>query len=735
MAGAHREGVVIAWKRDVFNLFRSGEMELNRCAKEGAREMQLVERGFSLVDAWHDGETIGLGNRMTAISLFQCSESARMTLGIQHLYLFLRVHCGTTANASPAFKENSSDGRRPSFFRVSTHVRARERLGEHEEDRALAGKVATSDNVALLTLLQPWQDSTHPSGACVVCTQLCDDQGPSGEAVRSLQACSLTRTIEAFNSDFHLPVILCGTMNCVPSSRTYEILCNGRVPRDPVRPGAPGKPEVQLISTSTALLRWTVPPVDSQSLSPAAHLYKLIWVPGGSRFLGGEVLDVREADCLVYDFVENAKGHLRSEQNPFRSFVVGGLSSGIAYEFRVAAVNTFGQGPWSERSEAIRMPYMVGNDPEDRVLLGAASIKLVRNRELREARQMAQERLANPRSYEVRKLIKIDELRDPHTDNMHPFDSVSGMTPRFSDSVLHPDSANVRTDTGYPILELVSCKAPRDRDGATTGRRRRLRARRDVPDGSVGNSDGRTRSTQDGDSRSTAGRDDEAESKENLKQRDWPHKHVSTESQATEGGPKFAADDNRAATMDGCCSADCSLLAGGCPRRLTKEQESASGPERDLSVLLRMATLEVDGARSDRQKHALGLRSAYKTHSSAGEPTFTVLSDHISGTVDYIFFSEECLLPAQVLSLPEMEGLLTRDEHSTELSATPACRPPRVWQLDPQEDGYMGEWAPSLTENPLKTRHQIPNKLFPSNHLMLMADLIFFESRCASTWC
>lgn len=29
-AAMHRDGVVIAWKRDVFDLFRSGEMELNR---------------------------------------------------------------------------------------------------------------------------------------------------------------------------------------------------------------------------------------------------------------------------------------------------------------------------------------------------------------------------------------------------------------------------------------------------------------------------------------------------------------------------------------------------------------------------------------------------------------------------------------------------------------------------------------------------------------------------------
>lgn len=33
-AAVHRVGVVIAWKRDVFDLFRSGEMELNRCTRE-----------------------------------------------------------------------------------------------------------------------------------------------------------------------------------------------------------------------------------------------------------------------------------------------------------------------------------------------------------------------------------------------------------------------------------------------------------------------------------------------------------------------------------------------------------------------------------------------------------------------------------------------------------------------------------------------------------------------------
>ena len=154
------------------------------------------------------------------------------------------------------------------------------RLGEHEEDRLLAGKAATSDNVALMALLQPWQDSNYPTGACVVCTELFNEQGPQGDAVRALQACGLTRTIEAFNSDFHLPILLCGTMNCAPSSGVYEILCRGVEANDPSQPGPPGKPLVEPLSTSTALVRWPVPQEDSESLSPAVDLYRVLWVPG-----------------------------------------------------------------------------------------------------------------------------------------------------------------------------------------------------------------------------------------------------------------------------------------------------------------------------------------------------------------------------------------------------------------------------------------------------------------------
>lgn len=360
------------------------------------------------------------------------------------------------------------------------------RLGEHEENRLLAGKAAASDNVALMALLQPWQDSNYPTGACVVCTELFHEQGPQGDAVRSLQACGLTRTVEAFNSDFHLPILMCGTMNCAPSSGVYEILCRGVEARDPSQPGPPGKPLVEPLSTSTALVRWPVPQEDSESLSPAVDLYRVLWVPGGSRFLSGESVGVRESDCVMYDVVEVEGGKFKSEQTPLRYFTVTGLSSGVAYEFRVAAVNCLGQGPWSERSEPVCMPRMAGNDPEGRVLLGAASIKIIRKRELEEIRRRAAEKLAGPRAYELRKLVKVDGMADLASEKLHPFDSVSGMTPRYSDAVLHPYSANVRTDNGFPTMGLAPKRSSSgDVVSSAPGRRRRRKPKKGAAGGHV----------------------------------------------------------------------------------------------------------------------------------------------------------------------------------------------------------------------------------------------------------
>ncbi|CAM9348528.1 unnamed protein product [Ectocarpus sp. 4 AP-2014] len=617
-AAMRREGVVIAWKRDVFDLFRSGEMELNR-------------------------------------------------------------------------------------------------LGEHEEDRSLAGKAATSDNVALMTLLRPWQDSDHPSGACIVCTQLSEEEGYIGDAIRGLQARGLTRSVEAFNSDFSLPIVMCGSMNCVPSSGTYEILCRGIEAQDPARPGPPGKPLVEPISTSAARVRWPAPSDDSESLSPAIDTYRLLWVPGGSRFLPGESVDAHEAGCVVYDLVKTESGRVRSEQNPLRAFVVSGLSSGVAYEFRVSAINSLGQGPWSERSEPVRMPQMAGNDPVDKVLLGAASIKLLRKRELEDARRKAEGRLADPRACELRKLVKVEGLLDLGMEKIHPFGSVSGVTPRYTDAALHPDLANVRTDTGFPVIKAIEER--RLSSGATSSTTRRRRQRKAKKTATTASHHTRSNDEQVTSSSTKGLLDDDLSTLEDGS--------VSP----TTGGFRSGSGEGRSDTS----GAD----TGESVTRPTKSSlppKAYASSKREENILLRLESLGVSGARSERQKHALGLRSAYMTHSSGGEPAFTMVSDTMVGTVDYIFFSADCLLPTQVLSIPEIGSLVGRDIQQTELSPAPGLWAPSEWQGECGEEGYMGEWSPYLRENPLRVKHRIPNELFPSDHLMLMANLVYFEPRCSSTW-
>lgn len=624
------------------------------------------------------------------------------------------------------------------------------RLGEHEEDRLLAGKVVMSDNVALMALLQPWQGSNFPTGACIVCTELFHEQGPQGDAVRSLQARGLTRTIEAFNSDFHLPVILCGTMNCAPSSGVYEILCRGVEPQEPSQPGPPGKPLVEPLSTSTALVRWPVPQENSESLSPAIDLYKVLWVPGGSRFLSGESVGIRESDCVGYDLVETEGGKFKSEQNPLRSFTVTGLSSGVAYEFRVAAVNSLGQGPWSERSEPVCMPRIAGNDPESRVLLGAASVKLIRKRELEAVRQRTEEKLACPRAYELRKLVKVDGMVDLVAEKLHPFNSVSGMTPRYSDAALHPHSANVRTDNGFPIMEATPKKTSPGVASSSTGRRRRRRekngARRDHVDLAalaVDDDTGSTTAVVSRDEQSVGdasgfvseaddGRGDGHPSQLHILE-DASSARRSEARTRGKAEPKFCRTEITGDHLDSCANGASSPPGERAGSKIEGLPAGADS-ERETSVLFRLAALNVSGARSERQKHALGLRSAYMSYSSGGEPTFTTLSDTYSGTVDYIFFSANCLLPLEVLSVPELGSLEGRDVQQTELAPAPGSKTPRDWRRQSSAQGFRGEWLPYLRENSKIVRHQIPNDRFPSDHLMLMANMLYFEPRCPSTW-
>lgn len=88
-------------------------------------------------------------------------------------------------------------------------------------------------NRGMIIGLQPWEESTHPSAICVSTVSLVDTLGdPILGHLQRLQHLMLLRKLEAFNASFHLPVIVCGTFNCLPYTNTYKLLTTGAFPRD-----------------------------------------------------------------------------------------------------------------------------------------------------------------------------------------------------------------------------------------------------------------------------------------------------------------------------------------------------------------------------------------------------------------------------------------------------------------------------------------------------------------------
>lgn len=129
-------------------------------------------------------------------------------------------------------------------------------LCDRINDPNLAAR-ARQNNIALLVCLQPWEKSRLPSAICVTNTQLASS--PSLEHVRVLQAEFLCREIATFNADFHLPIVLAGTFNAVPSSDVYHVVMTGRRRPSPQAPAAPMRPIATNATLSSLTVRWEIP--------------------------------------------------------------------------------------------------------------------------------------------------------------------------------------------------------------------------------------------------------------------------------------------------------------------------------------------------------------------------------------------------------------------------------------------------------------------------------------------
>ena len=306
---------------------------------------------------------------------------------------------------------------------------------------------AIQDNVALMVHLQPWEDSVYPCSLCVACAQLAGSECAGGEIgglrapapadptrdagatviggggpgddglerVRLLQTRVLARALEVFNADFQLPVVCGVALGDIPGSTPYEALVNGARVLDPGPPRRPEPPIPSLDitdasgSSSTIRVAWTPLQPIIGGLDPPTDGYWVQWRVGGNSALGwrGDTF-VREVDATRYVTRYLPNGARRTIRDPQLHFTCCGLASGFAYEFRLAAVNALGVGPWSEPSKPIALTAL-GTDYERQVEAEEEEQTFLRDQEAEELRRRTEQDEINAARYAAIKRGDLDE--------------------------------------------------------------------------------------------------------------------------------------------------------------------------------------------------------------------------------------------------------------------------------------------------------------------------------------
>ena len=256
------------------------------------------------------------------------------------------------------------------------------------------------DDVALVLALQPWEDSTHPSAVCVVCAQLAKDRHPSLAEVRRLQLKHLMRTVEEFNSDFHLPVIVCGSLAAAAHSEIYHIVTTGCMPEKPALPGAPPRPTARATSRTSMRVEWAAPACGDAPLAG----YRVLRRAGGNAVAG-------------YAHEQRVDGGHTLACN------VTGLASGITYEFIIRAETSVGLGPYSQPSVPAHTPKNVANPPAKQYLKAPVKADFVEDG------------------------TALDAHFDATVADSHG-SGATNLTPRFEDGVLHPTLSPSHQRTG-----------------------------------------------------------------------------------------------------------------------------------------------------------------------------------------------------------------------------------------------------------------------------------------------
>jgi len=196
-------------------------------------------------------------------------------------------------------------------------------------------------------------DDTVQSALCVVSAQLSSREQDYN--VRYFQAQYIMREVEACNKEFHLPVVLGVSLFDSPISSAYHVFKTGRSPIKPQSPRKCAPPRGVPFCRGSTVLNWRPPYTTKED--PPILSYKLAWRPGGSLTLGFRLqMEVDPVMCLAYEDRVDGNGVKKTVQLEDLRFVIPGLTSDIPFEFIVCAVNEIGEGIWSDPSMPVVMP-------------------------------------------------------------------------------------------------------------------------------------------------------------------------------------------------------------------------------------------------------------------------------------------------------------------------------------------------------------------------------------------
>lgn len=211
-----------------------------------------------------------------------------------------------------------------------------------------------TDDVGLITFLQPWEQSQLKSGICIGCFMISDTLRDA--YCRGILTQYFTQKLEEANTSLQLPIMIATALGDEPTSRAYHVLRTGRIP---IAAAPPRKittaPKCEYLSRSTIRITWERPLV--KFAEPVILGYRLSWKAGGSAALGFMFQkEVSVGDCLQYE--EKLVDGVRHTEILDEMFcIISNLSSEVPYEFRVLAYNEIGESDWSD----VSLPFVLAN--------------------------------------------------------------------------------------------------------------------------------------------------------------------------------------------------------------------------------------------------------------------------------------------------------------------------------------------------------------------------------------